>query len=236
MSVLHFLEWSGGPEYPSSPSYYDNMERDESKEERLSPGFFARDYWEVERGFLNQRYFIVSKGSLDPPEQGPDYFIKRSRESGCAYANWGVIPFCYVRNTGRKKRFPPPRRAPPLTEVAEEGSLQMNVWMVLEVTLGGESSWTRRTRVRFLFRMSFSPVEMLRCLLRLLLWANFLPHSTQENGFSPEWMRLCIFRKWFKENFAGHSGQQKGFSPVWVLPCLTRYYLLAKALPHSSLV
>ena len=105
----------------------------------------------------------------------------------------------------------------------------------------------------------FSPVCVLRCLIRSLLHEKALSHWEQLYGFStvcalrwvfnaplsentlsqwdwyglsPECVLWCLIRSLLRMNALSHLVYLCGFSPVCVIRCLLRSFLFEKALSH----
>jgi hypothetical protein len=82
------------------------------------------------------------------------------------------------------------------------------------------------------YRLVFSPVWTLICLLSLFLLANDWPHNVQLYGFSPVWTLMCRLRLLLLVNNLPHNVQLYGLSPVWTLVCRARSLFRTKNLPH----
>ena len=103
-------------------------------------------------------------------------------------------------------------------------------WM--SFLMRSETYGLSKTFVAFIANKRLFPLWINLCVLRSLLWVNFLSHSSQMNGFSLVWILSCILRSPPRENCLVQWLQWYGFSPVWILSCLFKYEIVKKDLPH----
>jgi hypothetical protein len=82
-------------------------------------------------------------------------------------------------------------------------------------------------------RKGFSPVWVLRCILRQLEFPKLFSHKLHWKGLSPVCILMCFVREALSPKYFPHTVQVNGFSPVmWTLECLARALFCVKVFLH----